>query len=685
MKRLLIFLMFVPAFLSSVAATEMTVARAKTYYKAQDVGHLSIHDPSVVYEPNTKRYYIFGTHRGQGYTSNFSGWSSMTAPWEKYNASTGKVTSNVANAEAFSQQQIDSITIGGKRVEFQNFDAKAWAAARSQNYYIDGMMWAPDVIWNPYLKKWCMYLSIDGDNWASSIILLTSNKINGPYVYQGPVVISGFQWTTNPYKKTDLELAIGTQNSLPSRYDKGSSWGRYWPNCIDPCVFFDDEGELWMSYGSWSGGIFLLRLDKTTGLRDYDYTYSTGTGDERSWKSDPYFGIKIAGGYYVSGEGSYIEHIGDYYYLFVTYGGLASDGGYEMRVFRSKDVTGPYLDSKGVNAVFSSYVMNYGQNGDKRGMKILGAYKHWGFMNTPELAQGHNSIIHTIDDQNLLVYHTRFDNGNEFFQNRVQQVFVNEEGWLVAAPFQYHKEKITDEQIKTVQPFTVEDIVGVYSSINHGYGLNYANKETVDTIEYRFCEDGTIMRPKFGTTVGKWSIKEGTSYVEITLYSRKYSGVISEQQMDYYNMKSVCITAACSATGVNMWFHKMRNDYALAWQINNLTSPLKEGQQISSNVDLALNVGQNVEYEWTSDNPGVLSAEGVANADVDTDVTMTLHLSCGDYYCDIPYTVTVKSGTSGIKNIKSDTKAEAIYDLSGSKVKVGKGLYIKGKKKIFSF
>jgi len=285
-------------------------------------------------------------------------------------------------------------------------------------------------------------------------------------------------------------------------------------------------------------------------------------------------------------------------------------------------------------------------------MKILGAYKHWGFMNTPELAQGHNSIIHTIDDQNLLVYHTRFDNGNEFFQNRVQQVFVNEEGWLVAAPFQYHKEKITDEQIKTVQPFTVEDIVGVYSSINHGYGLNYANKETVDTIEYRFCEDGTIMRPKFGTTVGKWSIKEGTSYVEITLYSRKYSGVISEQQMDYYNMKSVCITAACSATGVNMWFHKMRNDYALAWQINNLTSPLKEGQQISSNVDLALNVGQNVEYEWTSDNPGVLSAEGVANADVDTDVTMTLHLSCGDYYCDIPYTVTVKSGTSGIKNIK---------------------------------
>ena len=40
----------------------------------------------------------------------------------------------------------------------------------------------------------------------------------------------------------------------------------------------------------------------------------------------------------MSGEGPYIEYIGNYYYLFVTYGGLDSKGGYVMRMFRSKNI-----------------------------------------------------------------------------------------------------------------------------------------------------------------------------------------------------------------------------------------------------------------------------------------------------------------------------------------------------------
>lgn len=48
--------------------------------------------------------------------------------------------------------------------------------------------------------------------------------------------------------------------------------------------------------------------------------------------SDPYFGKKIAGGHYVSGEASYIEKIGKYWFLFMSYGGFAPDGGYQMRI-----------------------------------------------------------------------------------------------------------------------------------------------------------------------------------------------------------------------------------------------------------------------------------------------------------------------------------------------------------------
>ena len=31
-----------------------------------------------------------------------------------------------------------------------------------------------------------------------------------------------------------------------------------YPNAIDPTVFYDADDRMWMVYGSWSGGIFLL-------------------------------------------------------------------------------------------------------------------------------------------------------------------------------------------------------------------------------------------------------------------------------------------------------------------------------------------------------------------------------------------------------------------------------------------
>ena len=269
---------------------------------AYTLKRVSVHDPSIVWEPVSQTYYIFGSHRAAAKTTDLMSWTAFTAPWAT------STSNNAANSAAFTTPAVTTST----------FNAIAWAKRGSSNYNVDGNMWAPDVIWNKAMNKWCMYLSINGDNWYSSIILLTADNIEGPYLYQAPVVMSGFH-TGNAYKDTDLEQAIGTQASLPGRYAVGNGWGRRYPNCIDPCVFYDEEGKLWMSYGSWSGGIWMLELDENTGLRDYGVTYTlTGSGDGVT--VDPYFGKKIAGGFYVSGEASYIEYIGGYYYLFVTYG-----------------------------------------------------------------------------------------------------------------------------------------------------------------------------------------------------------------------------------------------------------------------------------------------------------------------------------------------------------------------------
>ena len=110
----------------------------------------------------------------------------------------------------------------------------------------------------------------------------------------------------------------------------------------------------------------MLELDEKTGLRDYDvtYTYTQGSSAD-DVREDPYFGKKIAGGHHVSGEASYIKYIDGYYYLYVTYGGLNANAGYQMRVFRSANPDGPYSDPyhSGAVAIYDEARVNYGPDG----------------------------------------------------------------------------------------------------------------------------------------------------------------------------------------------------------------------------------------------------------------------------------------------------------------------------------
>ena len=548
---------------------------------------VSVHDPSVVYEPSSKYYYIFGTHRGLARTMNMMSWSSATYTLGLVNDA-GKVTSTTAsNANStgntfsrfFKTNMTKTVTIGGEEKTFGNFDVHAWSGAASQNYGLDGNMWAPDVVYNEKMKKWCLYFSINGDSWASSIVLLTADRISGPYVYQGPVVFSGFGNTSNAdlsYKKTDLELVLGEQKSLPARYNVGSKWGNRWPNCIDPCVFFDEEGKLWMTYGSWSGGIWMLELNEETGLRDYDVKYNvTGSGDGVT--SDPYYGKKIAGGFYVSGEGSYIEYINGYYYLFMSYGFMLSAlpddpdaGGYQMRVFRSEKPDGPYKDSRGASAVYTQYAKNFGPNCDTRGVNIFGAYGDWGLMSLAEREQGHNSIIAAEDGRTYLVYHTRFQDNTQGHAVRVHQVFQNQDGWLVAAPFEYTGETVKSADISTTQQVATENIPGTYKLMIHRYGLDYkwGNQELVTPIDITLSADGTISGDKSGT----WEAVEGTSYVNLTIGGLLYKGVMVNQVMESNTTnwpsttftannknKTVAITAL-ARSGVTAWAYRTGDD-----------------------------------------------------------------------------------------------------------------------------
>lgn len=619
-------------------------------YKTKNKSYVSVHDPSVVYEPSSNYYYIFGTHVGVARTADLQSWSGVNNNIFGVVNSSGSVVSASADQAFITNQttKVNALVNGTvQEVDFGPFDAMSWNCAlpdpkTGNAWTVWGNMWAPDVIYNKKMKKWCQYLSLNGPTWNSTIILLTSSTITGPYVYQGPVVYTGFRNATDArinWKKTDLELVIGTKSSLPSRYNH-EDWGNYLPHAIDPCVFYDDNGQLWMSYGSWSGGIYVLKLDESTGLRDYTVTYPIKNDANGRPTSDPYFGTQIAGGYYVSGEGSYIQKIGDYYYLFVTNGGLSAAEGYVMRVFRSKNPDGPYVDAKGKSAVYSYYSMNYGTgDAETRGNLLVTAHNNLGFQTVGQVAQGHNSAIVDGKGRAFVVYHTRFNNGGEGHQVRVRQLFTNKEGWLVAAPFEYNGETLTDDSIKSSCKFTNQEISGTYQLTEIRYKLDNANLQCVTPVEVKLLDNGTVT----GAYTGTWSLEEGTGYIKLRLNSVTYSGVVLEQMYDGTTLKSVSITASSTA-GTGIWAVKMQPKYAIAYNQPKVSTPITNRMTISKNLDLTSETWFGVTYDWVSSNPEVVSNTGRYNpTDETVELTMTNRLTAENYRYEAAYTVKAKA------------------------------------------
>lgn len=558
--------------LSIIGMMAMTGAMAQ--------GRISVHDPSIVMDvtgsTTNPKYYIYGSHLGRAKTyasGNYQIWNTFKTGEENTGTSNSLFADvngkSINFKDAYSTHVIKKVKNSkGEEVTFGNFDAHGW---QFQGNTVKGMQWAPDVIYNKTMKKWCMYMSLNGDHWCSSIVCFTSDDLEGPWVYQGPVVFSGFQGTfahnayaaADDWKHTDLAVATG-ETSLPARYQTGDSWGSFWPNCIDPCVFYDDDDNLWMSYGSWSGGIFIIRLDKTNGLRDYTYTFPyqisgktvTPGGADANCTSDPYFGKKIAGGYYVSGEASYIQKVGKYYYLFMSYGGLTAAGGYQIRVFRSEKPDGPYKDcltSTGIDAVYGKYILNFGGDAKRdEGVKLFGNYQ-WDSMPTAEVAQGHNSAIIDHKGRALIVYHTRFNTRGEAHEVRVHQLFVNQDGWLVAAPYEFSGETYTHEDIATRQLYQGSEVVGDYQLMAHPYRQNTAAKAYEKPVTIHLLADGSVT----GEYTGKWELVSGTSFINLTLKGTAtahsevvFKGVLTEQTVDYTNVKALCFTALSSSDGL---------------------------------------------------------------------------------------------------------------------------------------
>lgn len=582
--------------------TSVFESSAKTY--------VSVHDPSIVEgygnagnitglsTNGTKSYFVFGSHRGWAKSSDLKNWSAITN-----NLSTDY--KNLLSVPAVWS------ALGGTQ------------SSSTGSYDVTGNMWAPDVIWNKSLNKWCLYMSVNGDYWYSSIVMHTSETLDGDWTYVGPVVYSGFHDGETNTAKTDFyDIATLTSDLDLTRYaQKRNGNITYAMNCIDPCVYYDNEDNLWLSYGSWFGGMYVIRLDKSTGLRDKTYTFTTASTDPASATEDVYQGRKIAGGNNVSGEASYVKYFNGKYYLFVTYGGLVAAGGYNMRVFVSDNPDGPFTDMLGNDARYSTSNTGPGSINGNTGIRLM-SYYQYDFMNLGNVAQGHNSALVDDDGKAYLVYHTRFNDGSEGHQVRVHRLYSTKNGYLTASPFEYNGNNYDNLTISN------DDIPGYYNILYHGSGTDYANLQCVNEQQIQLKSDGTVA----GAYTGYWSY-DGT-YFSININGIDFEGVAVYQDYEGLTYKSLCFSAV--GNNMSVWGYKLDSDSnifdaqtAIAYTAHNLSIPKKT----YSGAKLGLNTtgSYNTKISW-SNADGYISSDGnVSTVSSDLTTSLAATISCGSY------------------------------------------------------
>lgn len=494
---------------------------------------VSVHDPSIIKARNGE-YYIFGSHLAGAKSKDLVDWKSLGGDYENVtdNWLFGNVKENLAESFRWAGYD-DGDCAGGKYA-----------------------VWAPDVIWNPYFNNsdgtkgaYMIYYSASSTWRRSCIGYAVSQDIEGPYTYVSTVVYSGFtkngkpdgnsqrntRWDTDAIHVKKLIDSGKLKNGLSPKWFMGEEWNHNdCPNAIDPALFFDGEGQrFYMVYGSWSGGIYLLELDRETGDAKYPGTDSV---DEISGNYvDRYFGIHLAGGNHQSGEGPYIVYDDEagYYYLYETYGALVANGGYNMRMFRSKEVTGPYLDAAGNNAAESYW------NNDQYGIKLIGNYKFAG-TNSGYKSAGHNSAFIDEDGQRYLIYHQRFDQGTQYHEVRVHQQFLNQKGWPVTAVYENRNE--------TAGHYPDGDITGRYEFINHGLDTS---PRMISPESITLLGNGKIGGDREGT----WEKIKGDryDYITINMGDAEYHGVFFKQHDEKTESEQVMTFTAIGDNNTCIW------------------------------------------------------------------------------------------------------------------------------------
>ncbi len=445
--------------------------------------NVSVHDPSVIKVDDT--YYVFGSHLASAKSTDLMNWTQLSTSVKDAGQIFGDITTQFE--EALTWAQTDTF-------------------------------WAPDVIQLEDGRYYFYYNTCKGDSPRSALGLAVSDQIEGPYEDLGIFLKSGM-WNQISPSGTIYDATIH-------------------PNVVDPSVFFDQEGRLWMMYGSYSGGIYILEMDTKTGLP------LEGQG----------YGKKILGGNHLRIEAPYVMYSPEteYYYLFLSYGGLSADGGYNIRVARSKTPDGPYEDANGndlINCKGKAGSFFDDTTASAYGVKLMGNFQFNHVegesgkkITSGYVSPGHNSAYYNKEtDEYYMIFHTRFTLRGEQHEVRVHQMYMNEDGWPVIAPHRYTAQKQLN--------YSEADLIGDYKFINH-------EKDITDEVKISSVITLTKDHQITGAVEGTWRYDQETKYLTLEVDNATYKGVVSHQ----WNEETGCYVmtfSALSQYGISVWGSKV--------------------------------------------------------------------------------------------------------------------------------
>lgn len=365
---------------------------------------------------------------------------------------------------------------------------------------------------------------------------------------------------------------------------------------LDPQVVYDEKGNMYLTYGSFGAGTYMLELDPETGLRkdglrdwldaETINTYMKEARETEIGESHSYYGTHMtycAEGSVithqydvpiVSEDGTVTEIHEDYYYLMTCLGVLARN--YVLFTAKSDDitsfrnlsgdpmasdwigrelVTGLYPPISGYRSDLDreSYITTADRIEGSKEYIAMSSFK-WADYDFDIHAPGHGDLYTTSDGVNIAMLMVRTlafqedktaacDNGypigasSNNFMMQAHQYYINSVGDIVINANRYAGE--VDRAV------TKEEFLSFAKDNQFQMVLAGDPYKTTEAVYVTLNEDGTIS----GDAAGTWKMY-GTNYIKLEVEGfDTYYGVVGVSWLDNKNCVGTTATAMGQTTG----------------------------------------------------------------------------------------------------------------------------------------